>query len=43
MAKGRVARKRQGNRLKDKLNIWPRSVYVDEELWNCVKYCVKYG
>ena len=30
--------KRQGNILKDKLNIWPRFVHVNEELWNCAKY-----
>ena len=33
-----IRQKRQGNRLKDKLNIWPRFVYVNEELWNCAKY-----
>ena len=38
MEKGRAARKSQGNRLKEKLNIWPRFVYVDEAPWNCVKY-----
>ena len=38
MTKGKVARKRQGNRLKEKLNIWPRFVYANEELWNCAKY-----
>ena len=37
MAKGRAVRKSQGNRLKDKLNIWPRFVYVDEEPWNYVR------
>ena len=32
-----VYRKSQGNRLKDKLNIWQIFVYVDEEPWNYVQ------